>query len=65
MNAASTEHSEHSTSDTSIWQESFTEQDRSQQLTDDSQAWERVTGLLLAVISIGLLLAITTVLLTA
>ena len=48
----------------SVWQDSFPPEVRKQQLEDDSLAWKNVTGVLLLVISIGLILALITNLLT-
>lgn len=45
----------------SIWKETFSEKVRNEQLEDDSAAWNAVTGLLMAIISIGLSLALFTV----
>ncbi len=45
----------------SIWRESFSEKVRGEQLEDDTAAWNAVTGLLMAIISIGLSLALFTV----
>lgn len=45
----------------SVWAKSFSEQSQHEQLHDDSEAWRAVTGLLLTIVSIGVLLAIFTV----
>ncbi len=45
----------------SIWKDSFSEKVRNEQLEDDTAAWNAVTGLLLAIISVGLSLALFTV----
>ena len=44
-----------------VWNETFSEQVRNEQLKDDSAAWNAVTGLLMTIISIGLSLALFTV----
>jgi hypothetical protein len=44
-----------------VWNETFSEQARNEQLKDDSAAWNAVTGLLMTIISIGLSLALFTV----
>jgi hypothetical protein len=43
------------------WLAAFNEKDRQQQLKDDAAAWERVTGILLVAISLGLLISISAV----
>ena len=56
--------SEHTTeTQTSIWQSTFSDEDRQEQLADDSLAWNRVAGLLLAVVAVGLILAVFAVIL--
>ena len=47
--------------DQSIWRESFSEKVRTEQLEDDTAAWNAVTGLLMTIITIGLSLAVLTV----
>jgi hypothetical protein len=46
-----------------MWTKSFDAQLRYQQLDEDHQAWRSVTGTLLAIITIGVTLAVITVLL--
>jgi hypothetical protein len=48
----------------SVWHTAFDEQDRQTQLLDDSVAWHYVAGLLLAVVAVGLVLAVIAVLLS-
>jgi hypothetical protein len=56
--------SEHTTDpQPSIWQTSFSDEDRQAQMADDSLAWNRVAGLLLAVVAVGLILAVLAVIL--
>ena len=43
-----------------IWTATFTEETRANQLQEDSDAWYAVTGLLLAIISTGVCLAVFT-----
>jgi len=43
------------------WLESFRPEVRFQQLEDDHQAWARVTGILLTIVTIGVLLAVFSV----
>jgi hypothetical protein len=45
-----------------IWNQSFTETARDAQTQEDSDAWYAVTGLLLAIVSVGVSLAAFTVL---
>ncbi len=45
-----------------VWKESFSEDRRQEQLHEDSEAWHAVTGILLAIVSIGAALAVFTVL---
>lgn len=47
-----------------IWFKSFSETDRSAQLSEDSLAWSRVTLVLLSVVAVGLLLAVGAVLIS-
>lgn len=47
-----------SESDETVWRRKFDEETRQQQLNEDSFAWRSVTGLLMAIISIGVLIAI-------
>lgn len=42
----------------SVWSEKFDEETRRQQLDEDSFAWRSVTGLLMAIILVGVLIAI-------
>lgn len=44
-----------------VWNATFSEQARNEQLKDDSAAWNAVTGLLMTIITIGLSLALFTV----
>ena len=44
-----------------VWEESFQENARRQQLADDSDAWRAVTGILLTIVSVGATLAVFTV----
>jgi len=44
-----------------VWDAAFTEETRTEQLDEDSAAWQAVTGLLLAIISVGLTMALFTV----
>jgi len=44
-----------------VWESSFNETTREEQMKEDSSAWNAVTGLLLAIISIGVVLALFTV----
>ena len=43
-----------------VWNGSFSEASRAEQLREDSQAWRAVTGLLLAIIIVGVSLALFT-----
>lgn len=43
-----------------VWDAAFSKETRDEQLKDDSAAWHAVTGLLLAIISGGLTMAIFT-----
>lgn len=43
-----------------VWKASFDEEVQEQQMADDSQAWRAVTGLLLAIITVGVTLAFFT-----
>jgi hypothetical protein len=43
-----------------VWDAAFSEEARVEQLSDDSSAWRAVTGLLLAIISLGLTMALFT-----
>jgi len=43
-----------------VWDAAFSEEARVEQLSDDSAAWRAVTGLLLAIISVGLTMAMFT-----
>jgi hypothetical protein len=45
------------------WKETFSSELRYQQLDEDHHAWRSVTGTLLAIISIGVTLAVITVIL--
>ncbi len=47
--------------DKSVWSESFSETTQQEQMDDDAAAWRAVTGLLLTIISVGVLLALFTV----
>ena len=49
-----------SNEDRTAWDNAFSEEARAEQLSDDSTAWRGVTGLLLAIISVGLTMAIFT-----
>lgn len=49
--------SEHSTK---VWEAAFDEKVRQEQVDEDSAAWGAVTGLLLAIISFGVSLALFT-----
>jgi hypothetical protein len=51
--------------DQTVWKESFSDRVRSEQREDDSTAWWIVTGLLIAIVSIGLSLAVLAVWLCA
>ncbi len=44
-----------------VWEDSFQENVRREQLADDSDAWRAVTGILLTIVSIGAALAVFTV----
>lgn len=44
-----------------VWESAFNEATRQEQMEDDSNAWHIVTGLLLAIVTIGVLLAVFTV----
>lgn len=44
-----------------VWDAAFSKEARTEQLQDDSAAWRAVTGLLLAIISGGLTMALFTV----
>ena len=46
--------------DRPVWNEAFNEATRTEQLRDDSEAWRAVTGLLLAIICVGVSLALFT-----
>lgn len=46
--------------DHSVWVDAFSEAAQVKQLNDDSEAWRAVTGLLLAIISVGLTMAMFT-----
>ena len=46
--------------DRPVWDAAFSEEARVEQLSDDSSAWRAVTGLLLAIISVGLFMALFT-----
>jgi hypothetical protein len=48
-----------------LWKETFSSELRYEQLHEDHQAWQSVTGTLLAIISIGVTLAVVTVYLCA
>lgn len=48
-----------------VWESAFNEATRQEQMEDDSTAWHIVTGLLLAIVSMGVLLAIFTVWISA
>ncbi len=43
-----------------VWDAAFSEEARSEQLSEDSSAWRAVTGLLLLIISVGLTMALFT-----
>ncbi len=43
-----------------VWDAAFSEEARNEQLSEDSSAWRAVTGLLLAIISVGLTMALFT-----
>ncbi len=64
MNAAATQHDDHSAPDANVWLTSFSDEDRQEQMAEDSLAWNRVTGLLLTVVAIGLVMAAFAVALT-
>ena len=40
-----------------VWLNAFSENDRRQQLKDDSTAWGRITSILMVVVSLGLLIS--------
>lgn len=40
-----------------VWEHSFSEDRRQEQLHDDSTAWNAVTGILLTIVTIGVCLA--------
>ena len=44
----------------SVWESSFSKETQTELLKEDSEAWTAVTGLLLAIISVGLTLAVFT-----
>ena len=44
-----------------VWANAFSEQMREQQLQEDSGAWRTVTGILLAIVTVGLCLALLSV----
>jgi hypothetical protein len=44
----------------SVWDSAFSKETQTELLNEDSQAWTAVTGLLLAIICIGLTLAVIT-----
>lgn len=44
----------------SVWDSAFSKETQSELLKDDSEAWAAVTGLLLAIITVGLTLAVIT-----
>ena len=44
-----------------VWTESFNQETRGQQRQEDSEAWYAVTGLLMTIITIGVTLAVLTV----
>ena len=44
-----------------VWYESFTPDDRREQLHEDAVAWRNVTGLLFGVVAIGLIIALMAV----
>jgi hypothetical protein len=46
--------------DQGVWKNSFNEDIQEQQMADDSHAWRSVTGLLLAIIAVGVSLALFT-----
>jgi hypothetical protein len=46
--------------DRPVWKAAFNEETRAAQLEEDSAAWYAVTGLLLAIISMGVCLAVFT-----
>ncbi|MBC8353178.1 MAG: hypothetical protein H8E66_14370 [Planctomycetes bacterium] len=48
--------------DHTIWESSFSEERRRQQLEEDSNAWRAVTGILLTIVSVGACLAVFSVL---
>ncbi|MBP85272.1 MAG: hypothetical protein CMJ64_00920 [Planctomycetaceae bacterium] len=48
-------------SNNEVWNESFSETARGAQRQEDSDAWYAVTGLLIAIISVGVTLAAFTV----
>ncbi|MDP6555696.1 MAG: hypothetical protein QGG71_13590 [Pirellulaceae bacterium] len=43
-----------------VWDSTFSEEARAAQLSEDSAAWRAVAGLLLAIISVGLTMAMFT-----
>jgi hypothetical protein len=43
-----------------VWEAAFSEETRAEQMQEDSAAWHAVTGLLLAIISAGVCLAVFT-----
>jgi hypothetical protein len=45
-----------------IWEHSFSEDRRQEQLHDDSAAWSAVTGILLTIVTVGVCLAVLSVL---
>ena len=48
-----------------VWMQSFSDGDRQSQLSDDSEAWRNVTGLLLLVVIVGLIIALGAVYLSS
>lgn len=51
--------------DRPVWSEAFNKETREDQMRDDSDAWHAVTGLLLAIISVGVCLAVFTTWMTS
>ena len=51
--------------DRPVWNAAFSKETREDQLQDDSAAWHAVTGLLLAIITTGVCLAVFTAWMTS
>lgn len=45
--------------DFGVWKQTFDPENRHSQLEEDHVAWHNVTGLLIAIVSVGLILAVT------